>query len=152
MKKIFFTLSMFIFVTSAWAQKLTEKDLQGNWKLIKYEVGGISLDIPTGKATMEKTSDPLAAAMGMQMIGEMEGYTESLSMATLEIKGNNFSQLISSHMRNGPFTIIEKDGQQFISATFDNGSSDQIPFSIIDGNLYLLHSTKPKKYIYARIK
>lgn len=134
----------------SWAQKATEKELQGNWKLVTYVVEGASLDIQTGKVTLGKAESQLQAALGVKLKSDMEAYAEGLRQSSLEISGNNFNQVVVDIVRNGPFVITEKNGQQFISAKFDDGSSDNIPFKFVDGKLYLLHSKSPKQYIYEK--
>jgi hypothetical protein len=143
---------MFLLAAPLWAQKLTEKDLQGNWKLITYAVSGASLDVETGKVTLsEADGSPLMAAMGIKLKTDMEAYAEGLRVSSLEIIGNTFNQVIVDIARNGSFTITEKGDQQFIAAKFDDGSSDNIPFKIIDGKLYLLSSQSPKQYVYSKL-
>lgn len=151
MKKSILILSALFFLAPLWAQKATLKDLQGKWKLIIYNVQGASLNVVTGKAVVTDNTGPLMAAMSGKLISDMEMYTEGLRMSTLEIEGNNFSQVIVDFMRNGPFTIIEKDGRQFISGKFDDGTTDEIPFKIVDGNLYLSSLKGPKEYIYRKL-
>jgi hypothetical protein len=151
-KNFLFTFCLFLLMAPLWAQKATEKDLQGNWKLITYAVSGASLDVETGKVTLnEGDGSPLMAAMGIKLKTDMEAYAEGLRVSSLEITGNNFYQVIVDFARNGSFTITEKNDQQFISAKFDDGSGDDIPFKIIDGKLYLLSSQSPKQYVYSKL-
>ncbi|PZR14577.1 MAG: hypothetical protein DI539_18860 [Flavobacterium psychrophilum] len=152
MKNFLLTLGIILFSIPMWAQKHTPKDLQGNWKLVTYNVQGASLDVTTGKAILtEKNDSPLMAAMGGKLIADMESYAEGLRMSTLEITENNFSQVVVDFMRNGPYTITEKNGQQFISASFDDGTKDDIAFKFIDGKLCLFSLKGPKQYIYKKL-
>lgn len=151
MKKILYTLFLSFFITLTWAQKATQQDLQGKWKLVTYAVSGAILDIETGKATVAETDNALQAAMGVKLKADMESYAEGLRMSELEISGNNFYQVIADFARNGPFTITEKDGQQYISASFDNGTTDSIPFKIIEGKLVLQNTQGNKQYVYSKL-
>lgn len=151
MKNLLLIVFTFFLSITLWAQKATEKDLQGNWKLITYEVNGASLDVDSGKVTLTQNDNPLMAAMSNKLIADMEGYAEGLRMSSLEITGNTFNQVIIDNVRNGEFTISEKDGAQVINAKFDNGKKDEIPFKIIEGKLYLFNFQSPKKYIYKKL-
>lgn len=150
MKNLFCIACLFFFASALWAQKATEKDLQGNWKLVTYEVTGASLDVESGKVTLTDTKNPLLAPLGNKLTTDMQGYAQGLRMSTLEIVGNNFNQTIIDNVRNGAFTIAEKNGEQVIIAKFDNGHSDEIPFKFIDGKLCLFNFYSPKKYIYSK--
>ncbi|MEL1243657.1 hypothetical protein AAEO56_05245 [Flavobacterium sp. DGU11] len=47
MKKIFCSLMLFVFMTTAFAQKITEKDLSGTWKLTAFEANGMTINYKT---------------------------------------------------------------------------------------------------------
>ena len=151
MKNLFFIVCTLFLPISLWAQKATEKDLQGNWKLITYEVNGASLDVESGKVTLTQTDNALMAAMSNKLTSDMERYAEGLKTSTLEITGNTFYQVVIDNVRNGEFTLSEKNGTQVMNAKFDNGKNDEIPFKIIDGKLYLFNFQNPKKYIYKKV-
>lgn len=153
MKNFLFALVAFLLTAPMWAQKYTTKDIKGNWKLVTYNVHGASLDVMTGKAVLtEKMDDsPLMAAMGPKLIGDMESYTDNLRMSSLEITENTFTQIIFDFMRNGTYKLTEENGQQFISADFDNGTKDEIAFKFIDGKLCLFSVKGPKQYIYTKL-
>jgi hypothetical protein len=152
MKSFFLTLTAFLFMLPLWAQKATEKDLQGNWRLITYAVQGASLDVQSGQVTLDKPDSTLMAAMTVNLKADMEAYAEGLRQSSLEIVGNNFNQVIVDFVRNGPFTLGEKNGHQVITAHFDNGTSDDVPFEIVNGKLHLSNSQGNKRYIYEKIK
>src|SRR4051812_46986631 len=101
MKKSLTIFCMLLLSVSVWAQKATEKDLQGNWKLITYEVNGAILDVASGKVTLTKNDEPLMAAMAGKLTADMESYAEGLRTSSLEIVGNNFNQIVVDSVRNG---------------------------------------------------
>jgi hypothetical protein len=151
MKSFFLTLIAILSMLSLCAQNATQNDLQGDWKLVTYVVKGASLDVQTGQVTLSKPESALMEAMGERLKADMESYAGGLRVSSLEIAGNNFDQVVGDTARNGPFTIVEKNGQQYISAKFDNGTSDQIPFKIFDGKLYLSNFDGLKQYIYEKL-
>ena len=151
MKKSLFLFCILFSSITLWAQKVTEKDLQGNWKLVTYEVNGAILDVESGKVTLTQNDSPLMASMGNKLKSDMESYAQGLRMSILEITGNNFYQVIIDNARNGEFSISEKNDVQVINVKFDNGKSDEIPFKITDGKLYFFNFQSPKKYIYIKL-
>ena len=150
MKNFLLTICVFFISTPLWAQKATQQDLQGNWKLITYMVPGASLDVATGKVTLSESTTPIAASMSAKLKADMESYTEMLQLSTLEIKGNNFYRVFYDVVNNGTFTIIDKKEYQIMSTNFDDGTSAEIPFQIKEGKLYTTNLDKSKMYIYIR--
>ena len=150
MKNFLLTICAFFIFVPLWAQKVTQEDLQGNWKLVTYIVPGATLDIVTGKVTMSEQKNPMDVAVAAKLKADMESYAPGLSQAALEIKGNNFYRVFYDVVNNGPFTIINKTDHQVISASFDDGTTAEIPFRIKDGKLYTTNLEKSKLYIYEK--
>ncbi|MCO6148279.1 hypothetical protein [Flavobacterium sp. NRK1] len=150
MKKLMLTIITCMIFMTAWAQKFTEKDLQGKWKLVTYSTVNASLDIATGKATVTETGKSLGSAMEPRIKADIEVYAENLKIAYLEIEGNNFMQVLFDIVKAGPFTIKDKDNYQVLDAKFDDGTKGLIAFTIKDEKLYLTYMGNGKTYIYER--
>ena len=145
MKKSLFIICTLLCFAASWAQKVTEKELQGKWKLISYTVTNATLDVETGKVTVVNPNDTSAS-----LKKDLEGFADDLKTAYIEIQGNNFYQIITDAVKNGPFTLDEKNGIQSINAAFDDGTNEQLPFIMKEGNLHfkLRHN---KTYVYKKV-
>jgi hypothetical protein len=56
MKKIYLLFALIAFVTASSAQKVTEANLMGKWKLCSLSMFGVDMDIDTGKITISDES------------------------------------------------------------------------------------------------
>lgn len=151
MKKILFGFICLLFALTAPAQdKVTLQDLQGKWILITYSTINTSLDIKTGKGTLTETGKSLGPQFGERLIADIEGYAENLKIATLEIKGNHFEQILYDVVKSGPFTIEDKDKYQLLNANFDDGTNASMMVGIKDGKLYLGYPKTGKSFIFEK--
>lgn len=152
MKNIILTLTCFLLALPAFSQKLTQKDLQGKWVLVTYSTINASLDVTTGKATVTDTGKSLGPEFGQRIIADMESYAENLKIATLEISGNHFEQVVYDVVKAGPFTIEDKEPNQILNAAFDDGTNASMMVGMKEGKLYLGYPKTGKSYVYARAK
>ena len=148
--KIIFLISTFFLEFTAQSQNLTEKDIQGKWILTKYNTTNASLDIKTGKVTLEKSAFTFGDDTANKLKNDMESYAEQLKTAYVEIDGNNFTQLISDAILVGTYTIESKEGYQVLSAKFDNGNSGSMHIMLKNGLLTLSHPGRGKTYVYKK--
>lgn len=154
MKNLFLALAFTtgLFTTSVSAQKVTEKELQGNWKLSTYVAYGASLNVETGEVTVpkeiEKSTNP---GILKQIKDNMSQLKEQLKTSYIYITGNNFRQIIADEVKDGPFTLKEGKGSYVIAANFDDGTSSNIPVSINDkGQLHIKNNINKQEFIYTR--
>lgn len=150
MKKIFFTITACLCLLSVWSQKFTENDLQGKWILNIYATQSASLNLETGKVTLDKSAYSFGQERADQLQHDMESYSEMLKTAYVEINGNSFIQLIGDSVKAGTFTIGDKENHQTIDGKFDDGSTGSIGFTIKDGKLILFFPQRNKTYIYKK--
>ena len=145
MKKSFLIICTLFCFAASWAQKVTQKDLQGKWKLISYSIPNATLNVETGEVTLTVVNDATAS-----LKTDMEGFAEDLKATYIEIEGNNFYQIVIDSVKNGPFTLGEKDGMQSINAVFDDGTQEQLPFELKDGKLHFKNYGS-KIYVYKKV-
>lgn len=154
MKNLFLTIAFIacMFTTTVSAQKVTEKELQGNWKLSTYIAYGTSLNVETGEVTASKEVEISTNPQLLQQIKDnMSQVREQLKTAYIYITGNNFRQIIADEVKDGPFTLKESKGTFVIAANFDDGTSSNMPVSIDNkGHLHLKNNIKKQEFIYTR--
>jgi hypothetical protein len=134
-----------------WAQKYTQAEIQGKWKLVTYITSEATLDLTTGKATVD---DIVAAKYGPEYTAELikktEALTEKLRLSYLEIDGAKFALLVNDVVRSGTYKIKkDKKNKQIIQATFLDTSQSTVPFIMKDGNIVLENYFKDH-YIFER--
>ncbi|ALM48615.1 hypothetical protein AMR72_06735 [Flavobacterium psychrophilum] len=150
MKKIFLAIA-FCFCLSLWSQNATEKDLQGKWQLITYTTASASLDVETGKVTVDKSANTFGPEMANKLKNDMESYTEMLKTAYVEINGNNFMQVVSDSVKAGTFTLGSQGNYQTIEGVFDDGTTGSIRFLVKDNKLMLNFPIQNKTYTYKKV-
>lgn len=140
MKKVFlFCMAMCLATTLAFAQKITNKDLQGNWKLAAFDASGIRLDLKTQDVTI---SPDLAAQLTPEAVtGIKEGMKQAvapLSTSFVNFTGtNNVSLSIAGDTQAGTYTLAEKDGKQHLAVKKADGTTAELPVAMKDKQLYV---------------
>lgn len=101
----------FCFITvTASAQKVTEKDLQGTWKLTSFNTDGIEIDITTGVVTVsEEVKSQLSPEAIDNIKAGMREVMEPLSMWYVYITGSSIRQAVGPEQEQGTFTIADKN-------------------------------------------
>ncbi|MHA3787638.1 hypothetical protein ACX0HA_05445 [Flavobacterium hauense] len=143
MKKLLLSIFLLVTISPLWAQAtakvFTEKDFQGKWKLVTYSVNNVSLDVASGKATVDevygKTIKPeVAAGLKEGMEREAADYTDDY----LEVKGKNFSMFVDDKTQKGSFKITrDKKNNQVVVATFKDSSKSTVPVIVKDGKIVI---------------
>jgi hypothetical protein len=121
------------------AQKIDSKALQGNWKLTSFNASGINLDVTTGDVTLTKDFGAPATPELLSQI--KESMSESLAQfrsAYLKIAGNNFSQTFGPETSEGTYSIIEKNGNQYLALAFIDGLTDEAAITLVNKQLHVL--------------
>lgn len=134
MKKLFYLSFAFCLLsTLAFAQKITEKDLQGKWKLTYFTADGITFDVEKDLLTI---SDEAKETIPPNAIAQLKESLEPFKEAFAIFEGNKVTQTMSTESNTGTFTIVEKDKQQYLRATY-NGVADDAGVAIKDKKLHL---------------
>jgi tRNA A37 methylthiotransferase MiaB len=156
MKSLLLSIFLFVTVTPLWAQAtaevFTEKDFQGKWKLVTYSVNNTSLDVATGKATVdeviEKTIKPEVAASLKQ---DMELNAAEYKDDYLEVVGKKFSMFVEDKTRKGVFKITrDKKNNQVVVATFKDSSKTTVPVIVKDGKIVIKQPYTGKIFTFAK--
>ena len=138
-KLIYLCLAACICTTLAFAQKVTNKDLQGNWKMTAFNAQGIGLDLKTQEVTI---SPEMQAQLSPEAItGIKEGMKQAvgpLSSSYVNFSGTNVTMAIGSpDAQANAFTLNEKEGKQSITVKNADGTTMDIPVVMKDKKLYM---------------
>ena len=138
-KLIYMCLALCVFTTIASAQKLTQNDLQGTWKMTSFSSEGIHVDVPTEKVTMSKELESqLTAEMKQQIELSVLQSMEALKESFAYFNGNSIRQTMGPQEQAGTFTMKEADGKQFLALTLADGTTEDIAIVMKDKSLHLL--------------
>ncbi len=138
MKKVLYLFVAVCLSTVASAQKLTDKDIQGTWKLAALEASGMKIDVAGEKVVlspeMEAQLTPEAKEqMNAGMAQAMEMFRESYAY----VEGKNLRQTMGPEEQKGTFVMAQKDGKNVITLTKEDGTTEEIVATIVDKKLHL---------------
>lgn len=137
-KLLYFTFALCFFTTLASAQKVTEKDLQGKWKLTYFIANGVTFDIVKEKVTIsDEAKSMMSADIFQQLQNHPSEAIEPFKAAYADFDKGKLKQIMGADVTECVYTIIEKDGQQFVHVTYADGASDDTGIVIKDKQLYL---------------
>lgn len=149
MRKFIFAFVACIFALFASAQKITEKDLQGNWKLTGLITAGIALDVRTGKITNSKEAEITIPPDAFTIIKDnIKQYGGSLNNSYTNITGNSIKQVLGDITKNGTFMLKDYKKIQLISIKNDDGTNTEIPIKIVNERLYITNPKNKQELIY----
>lgn len=147
-------LSVFLFVSTMplWSQIVTEKDFQGKWKLVSYTTKDATLDVATGKATVNEASQKsLGPEFTARLIEEMEALAKDYNDDYLEFKGKKFSLFVENDIRKGSYKITrDKENNQVVVATFKDTSKSTVPINLHEGKLVIEQKYTGKLYTFEK--
>ena len=139
MKKLVYLCVAICFSTLATAQKVTQADLQGTWKMISFAGGGVNVDVLAEKFTVDPEIEKQLTAetkqqMELGMLQAMEMFKESYAV----IDGANLKQSMGPQEQKGTFTMKEQDGKQFLVLTVAGApATEDLGVSIVDKKLHI---------------
>lgn len=153
MRTLFFLCAILCMATTtASAQKITQKDLQGAWKMIAFSADGIHVDVPTEKITLSpELESQLTPDMKQEIeLGILEAM-ESLKTSFAYFEGNNVRQAMGTEEQKGTYTLKDIEGQQLLTATLADGTMQELGISIKGNTLYLMHlAPDAGEFIYVK--
>jgi hypothetical protein len=153
MKKLLYVFVACCFATMASAQTVTEKDLQGNWKMASFFTSGITLDIATSAVTIsEELKSQITPDIEEQINTGMQAAAAQLKDSSLTINGKNLSQKIAGTEKKGTYVLKDLEGKQYIAITYDDGTSNEVSVTIKDKQLHITRSENGQEaeFIYTR--
>jgi len=135
----------------AFAQKLTQKDLQGTWKLTSFSSEGISVDVATEKFTLSKDLEAqltpeMKQGIELGILQIMEALKESYAY----FDGNNLRQTMGPQEHKGTFTMKETDGKQFLVVALPDGTSDEMEIIMKGKLLHMVQGGADGEYVYIK--
>jgi hypothetical protein len=138
MKKLIYLFAVYCISISAFAQKITDKDLQGSWKLTGFNQNGITLDVTTGAvAVSEEMKAQLSPEMMSQIDESVKQVLEPLRASSVNITGNNIIQNMGGQERNGTYTLKESDGRLVMITAWSDKTTSETTVWIKDKQLYI---------------
>lgn len=151
MKTFLLTVFLCVSIMPLSAQK-PELDMQGQWKLISYSTKEVTLNVESGKATVEESIvGTYGPEYAKSLVEKTEGLTENLRLSYLEINGSKFALLINKVVRAGTYKIKRnKKNKQIIQATFLDTTQSTVPLILQDGEITLIESESKDKYVFAK--
>ena len=151
MKKLIYAcLALCLFTTIASAQKITQKDLQGNWTLLGFESGPIYFDLVKKDIIVPAE---LKGQIPPDADAQMRAALPMLDGSYLEVKDNNLTMTLGPDGESGTFVLTEKDGKQIMTITFEDKTSDESEIFMKDKQLHLVQYTdgvKEAEFVYAK--
>lgn len=138
MKKLIYLSVAFCFLTTlACAQKITEKDLQGKWKLASFNAQGVTFDVEKGAINISDEAKQMLPPEALEQLkGSADAALESFKMAYVIFDANKVTQTMGPESNEGTFTIIEKDKEQYLHATYGD-MTDDAGIAIKDKRLHI---------------
>jgi hypothetical protein len=131
-------LAICMFTTIATAQKVTEQDLQGTWKMTNFSAGGLMVDVPANKITLKpELESQLTPEQKQQMEEQMDLAMEMFKESYAYIEGKNLRQTMGGQEQKGTFTLKDQDGKQYIVLTVAEGATEDMLVSIKDKKLMI---------------
>ena len=145
MKRILLTVFLFFCVAplmaQAKAQIFTEKDFQGQWRVVTYTTTAGTLNVLTGKAEPSLTEiEASGEVIAEESAKKLEAETAILQQSYLEVNGKKFKLRLKDNERSGKFKIKrDEKNNQVVVATFKDTSESTGPIVMKDGNIVLKH-------------
>lgn len=148
-----YLLVAFCLTTVASAQKLTEKDIQGTWKMVSLDAPQMKIDVATEKIVL---SPEMEAQMTPEMKQQMEaGMAEAFEVfkeSYAYVEGKNLRQAMGPEERKGTFVIAQKDGKNVMTFTTADGTSEEIIVALADKKLSLTLSGGGESATFTYVK
>lgn len=152
-KKIVFLLLSCGLALTASAQKLTQKDIQGTWKLAGFNVEGVYLDVVKEDVTFSKELEAKYPEIAREQIklGMLENI-EGFQSARTYIDGNNIKQTMGPEEDKGTFTIATKGADQFIIISNPEGATDELKAFFKDKQLHMIQKDEEQEVEFIYVK
>jgi hypothetical protein len=154
MKKLIYLLAVCCISLSALAQKITDKDLQGNWKLTGYNQNGITVDVLTGAITV---SEEMKAQTSPEMMGQIDESIkeslEALRVSNVTFTGNTIKQNRGGREQNGTYTLKHSDGRLVMITAWSDQTTSETTVWIKDTQLYIFkyEQGQSAEFVYNKV-
>jgi hypothetical protein len=138
MKKLFLFMT-FSVVLAAQAQEVTEKSLEGNWKICAFDVNGIYWDFKTDAVRLPAEYANLGESQKEALIADIKTGLTDHKNGTFIIKGNYLEQNMAGQEASGSYTIEKKDGKDYLRIVNDDAAktTDIVQVTLKDGKMQI---------------
>ncbi len=138
MKNLFLALAALFVTSAAFAQKITNKDLQGHWNIAAFSASGISYDLKTEAITLSPEMQAQAGPEALPAIKEsMKQNAAQFNGAFVDFDGAFMKMAMAGGSETNVFSLTEKDGKQFLTVKGDDGISYDMPVALKDKKLFI---------------
>ena len=125
----------------SFAQKLTDKNLQGTWNVVAVdllETEGIYLDlIKEDVVFSEEVKSQAPAETLEQAKASMAPTITMLKEMKMIITGNNVQQFIPGEEVSGVYTLVNENNKQMLKITYSDDTEDFVEAYMKEGKLYI---------------
>lgn len=152
--KILLTLfSALCLFTTVSAQKLTNTDLQGEWKLSALDNNGAHVDITSGEITIStELKTQLTPDMVEQLSSGLKQSITKLRVSDVVFTGNAVKQNMAGKEKKGIYTLKEQEGKQYAAFNWDNNTTTESFIWIKNKQLHIQKSEQGQvfEFIYSK--
>ncbi|RYJ42074.1 hypothetical protein [Flavobacterium beibuense] len=140
-KLIYLCLAFCMTTTISFAQKLTDKDLQGTWNVVALdllETEGIYFDLIKGDVEFSEAikSQTPAEALEQAKVSIAPTITMLKEMKMI-ITGNNIQQYIPGEEVTGVYTLVNENEKQKLKIIYSDDTEDFVEVYMKEGKLYI---------------
>lgn len=154
MKKIIFLFSALCMVATVSAQKITNTDLQGEWKLSALDNNGAHVDILSGEISISpEIKNQLTPDMISQISDGLKQSITKLKVSDVVFAGNSVKQNMAGKQKKGTFTLKELEGKQYASFNWDNNTATESFIWIKNKQLHIQKTEQGQvfEFIYNKV-
>lgn len=138
MKKNLLMLALCFTATFAFAQKITNKDLQGHWNMVSFSTQGVQYEIATGQVDIPADMKAQVDAQTLESIkGGMKQAAEQFKGAYADFDGASIKMGMAASSETNLYTLTEKEGKQYLTLKQKDGSTREMPVVYKDKRLYI---------------
>lgn len=137
-KNLFLALALCLATTFAFAQKITNKDLQGHWNMVAFSAQGVQYEFASGQVEIPAEMKSQVDAQTLESIkGGMKQAADQFKGAYADFDGASIKMGMATSSETNLYTLTEKDGAQYLTLKQKDGSTREMPVVFKDKKLYI---------------
>ncbi len=131
-------LAICLATTFVFAQKITNKDLQGHWAMVAFSAQGVQYELATSELTVPAEMKAQIDAQTMEGIkGGMKQAAEQFKGAYADFDGAFIKMGMAASSETNVYKLTEKDGKQYLTLKLEDGNTQEMPVVFKDKRLYI---------------
>ncbi|MFL9838680.1 hypothetical protein ABS768_14305 [Flavobacterium sp. ST-75] len=150
---IYLCLAFCMATTVGFAQKITDKDLQGTWNLVALDAlssQGIYLDLANNDVKFSEEVQAQAPAEALAQAKESMAPTiDMLKQMKMIVNGNEIKQSVPGDEQTGIYSIVNEGEMQKLKIIYADGTDDNVEFYMKDKKLHV-NLGEDGLFIYAK--